>query len=215
MLMTTELFGEEYFLRGEETGLSNFTDYKWMPEKTTEMVRSIIRYLGIERDDTVLDFGCARGYMVKAFRRLDHTAYGVDTSEWALANADPEISAFLHNKIPDWEHDFTISKDTFEHLPYEVLDITVAKLLKNTRKAMFIVVPLTAEDFCDYICDRDESDSTHIVRFTLPRWLRFLQRIDPNFVVNGSYYIPGIKEAAIPFPCSCGFFTCKRLHWNN
>src|SRR5436305_1382867 len=84
-------YDEDYFLRGKESGKSLYSDYRWLPELTIPMVCAMIRHLGIGPDDTVLDFGCARGYVVKAFQELGYIAYGYDTSEWAVQNADPAV----------------------------------------------------------------------------------------------------------------------------
>ena len=61
-----ELFGENYYINGIESGISNYVDYKWMPELTLPMAKSFIDIFGIERNSTVMDWGCARAYFVKA-----------------------------------------------------------------------------------------------------------------------------------------------------
>ena len=68
--MNTNLFDENYFERGVETQTSLYQNYRWMPEQTIPMVMTIIDYLKIQRGATVLDFGCAKGFVVKAFRLL-------------------------------------------------------------------------------------------------------------------------------------------------
>ncbi len=78
--MTQEQYDADYFLRGKATGKSLYEDYRWMPGLTIPMVRSMISHLGIANADMVLDFGCARGYVVRAFRELGYLAYGYDTS---------------------------------------------------------------------------------------------------------------------------------------
>ena len=42
----------------------------------------LIATMGMQPYDSVLDFGCARGYLVKALRKLAIMAYGYDISEW-------------------------------------------------------------------------------------------------------------------------------------
>ena len=92
----SDVFDEDYFLRGRQTGKSLYVDYRWLPELTVPMVSAIVSHLGIEPDHTILDYGCARGYVVKAFRQLGYKAFGVDISEWAIRNADEETKPYLN-----------------------------------------------------------------------------------------------------------------------
>jgi hypothetical protein len=208
-------FDEDYYMNGICSGKSNYENYAWMPEKTQAMVDSVIDYLDINQNETVLDFGCARGYVVKCLRRSGIEAYGVDTSRWALENADDEVKHYLSRDIPGQKVDHVFAKDVFEHISYSVLDTTILQLLEITGKKLFAVVPLTDYDFGHYVCERDENDATHQVRWTLSTWIMFLAGLHPEFVVNGSYHIPGVKDASVPFPKSCGFLTCKRIKSNS
>src|ERR1019366_3070489 len=71
-------YDADYYLRGKQTGVSLYEDYRWMPELTVPMVGAIRDHLFIEQGETVLDFGCARGYIVKAFREVfEIEAYGI------------------------------------------------------------------------------------------------------------------------------------------
>ena len=44
-----------------------------------------------------LDVGCARGYFVQAMRELGIKAYGMDISEYALANCAPDMHPYLQH----------------------------------------------------------------------------------------------------------------------
>ena len=43
---------------------------------------------------TVLDAGCAWGFLVEAFRKRGVEAYGVDVSEYAIQNVHPEMKSY-------------------------------------------------------------------------------------------------------------------------
>ncbi len=45
----------------------------------------------------VLDCGCAMGYLVSALRRLGVEAFGIDISEYAIFNVEPEIKEYCFN----------------------------------------------------------------------------------------------------------------------
>ena len=40
---------------------------------------------GIDRNDTVLDFGCAKGYVTYGLRLLGCNAHGVDISKYSIS----------------------------------------------------------------------------------------------------------------------------------
>lgn len=70
------MYDREYFEYGVETGKSNYQNYRWIPELTIPMAMTIIDLLGIKPNESVLDYGCAKGYLVKALRMLHRNAWG-------------------------------------------------------------------------------------------------------------------------------------------
>lgn len=211
----TERFGEAYFLSGEATGESNYTDYCWRPELTIPMVRRFIQHLGILAGDTVLDYGCARGYVVRAFRILSIDAWGYDTSEWAIANCDQTVKAFVSTEMWRNRFDWIVMKDVAEHLPEPKLYATLETLLNKTKQGLFIIVPLTEVRGGPFVCERDERDPTHAIRWTLDDWLLCLQQLafktKASWMVQGGYKMPGVKQLAEHHLTACGFFTLRRL----
>lgn len=204
-------FTEDYFMRGHETGLSNFTDYHWMPDATMGMATLLRRYLGLREGDTMLDVGAARGYLVKAMRRLGIEASGYDISEWAVANCDEEVRPFMTNHLNGARFDVTFSKDTFEHIPETELQRLVGRLAMNTNRRMFFIVPLAQETGGPYVHPKEENDRTHVNRWTLHDWLCFMQRHALSFTVSGSYLFPGLKPGAYEAECGYGFLTLDRI----
>lgn len=216
--ITEIAFDEDYFMRGQEKGVSNYTNYSWMPEVTLKLADAIRGHLGIKKSENVLDFGCAKGFLVRAFRERGIEAYGCDISEWAVENCDPMVKNYVMTpdkleSILETIKDFNwiIAKDVLEHVPLTALESTVKSLLKIATTGMFIVVPLTSKDGGEFICPRDNQDATHAVRWTLATWLKFLRKMDQSFIYHGSFHIPGIKQASEPYEASCGFITAKRI----
>lgn len=203
-------FTEGYYLRSEG---SNYRNYTWMPEATIPLAAAIKRLLGVQDGDKVLDVGAARGYLVKAFRMLGLDAHGCDISEWAVQNCDLDVKEFMatsFNPAP-MSYDFITLKDVAEHVEKDDLREMMRMLTGMARKAILVIVPLTAVDGGEYLCPHDEKDATHINRWCLPTWISFLENIDRRLVVSGGYYAPGIKQKNSAWEKSCGIITIRRL----
>lgn len=209
----TNQFDEDYFIRGIETGKSNYENYRWMPERTIPFAHELYRTLGMCVLDSFLDFGCARGYTVRALRELGfRNAKGYDTSEWAIANCDPAVMGLVSDKLPD-HFDFCLAKDVFEHIPIsELVDVT-GKLMSKLHKTMLVIVPLANESSCgSYVRDEDNKDKTHLNCWTLTEWMDFFwRRFSNDFEIEGSWHINGLKPTSLSHPKSCGFITLSRI----
>lgn len=203
-------FDESYFMRGKETGVSNYENYSWKPDLTIPACRKIMHYLGGQPYDSVLDIGCSRGYYVKALQLLCYRSFGYDISQWAIENCDPDVKDFVSNEFPKRAFDWAIMKDVAEHIPPRDLFALVSILNDRITKGVMIIVPLTLERNGRYIREEDEADQTHVNHWRLQDWMFFLEEAAPDFNVNASFNIHGIKPAAAEVPHSCGFFTLIR-----
>lgn len=205
-------YTEDYYLRGPEKGLSNYVDYRWQEEPTMALARRIAEVLGIEPGESVLDHGCARGYLVKAFRKIGVNAYGFDISEWAIENCDPEVKNLVTTGGLDVHYDHIISKDTLEHLEPIDLMRTADFLLKLAQVSILIMVPLTERVGGQYVRKEDDMDTTHKIRWPLEDWMEFFRRRIPGeeWVLQGSWHIPGLKPTSLSHPKSCGFLLLTR-----
>lgn len=213
-------FNEDYYLRGVEKGISNYTDYKFLADRTHEYVLHLIRHLGIKETDSVHDVGAARGYLVKSLRMHGIDATGHDISEWAVQNCDPSVVKFMSQECDftkmsvDWVH----CKDCIEHCTEEDSEQLVINILKMVRKGAFFIVPLTKYHKGTYIYPNDNQDTTHIIRYTMENWMYFLTRIARiselnglgTFTVQGSYHVPNLKQASVDYPYSTGFYQLRR-----
>jgi cyclopropane fatty-acyl-phospholipid synthase-like methyltransferase len=222
----SERFDADYFLRGKELGISGYTDYRWLPNLTIPMAQSIAAHLGLVLEgtisgSTVLDFGCARGYLVKALRSIGCRAYGYDTSAWAIENADLGVVHYV-TKLEDMafcrEYDWVIAKDVLEHVGYGAADPldellrVVAKLVLVAKRGIFVVVPLGVEDETGrstYHIDEYEGDVTHVHRFPLWDWATMFTL--PGWSVEARYRLPGVKDNYAKYRCGNGFITARRI----
>lgn len=208
--MSPEPFDADYFLHGKETGKSLYENYRWMPELTIPMVMAIVKHLGIQPTDTVLDFGCARGYVVRAFRELGYSAYGYDVSEWAVENADSGVYHYLTRNVDlafRSQYDWIIAKDVLEHV--QTAADTVLRLMNAARVGVFAVVPLSSVDGSRYVVECYEHDVTHVQRLTLPTWAAMFTQ--PGWRVEVSYSVRGVKDNYTGYPQGNGFIVAQRV----
>jgi hypothetical protein len=210
----SEQFGEDYYLRGPETGLSNYENYRWLPEPTILCAWRMMNHLGAHPGDSVLDWGCARGYYVKALRILGYDATGYDLSRWAVENCDPDVAEFVSNNPSGKAQDWVLCKDVLEHVPLSRIADAILRLILHAKRGVLIVVPLASEGI--YINPADRQDSTHLIAWKMEQWLAMIQDVIDSlghpFTVSGGYKLPGVKQAADPFPMSTAFITIRRYH---
>lgn len=199
-------------MRGRETGKSLYTNYTWLPNLTIPMAKRIIEHCGIDPNDGVLDFGCSRGYLVRAFTELGWNAEGVDISEWAIKNADPAIKKCVRvGTSVVGDHDWIISKDVLEHIPTEEL-IHIIQDFGKARKGIFAVVPLS-DNGSTYVVPEYDLDVTHVQRSSIHSWAGLFSSLLPGngWEISMRYRIVGIKDNYAHFGRGNGFITCRRI----
>jgi len=205
---TSILFDKEYFEDGIVTGKSCYQNYQWLPELTIKMAYNIIKILDIE-DDTILDYGCAKGYLVKALRILDVKAYGCDISKYAISMIDPDVKKYckLINKTIPYKTDWVITKDVLEHMREKDIDYFIKESGKKADKC-FHVIPLAKDD--KYICREYEKDITHITRKPKEWWINKFEKQGWKLKLF-DYYARGIKENwTSKYHKGNGFFIFER-----
>ena len=202
-------FNDDYYQKGLESGKSSYQLYRWLPEATIPMVMRIIDYLHIRPEHKILDYGCAFGYVVKAFRMLNRQAWGVDISPYAIENVDPSVKDFCfllegNALLPD-NIDFCIAKDVLEHIDYEKVGTVLQSIKAST---IFAIVPLGNEN--RYYSQCNHLDDSHIICEDSDWWINtFL--INGWDMINFTYRIDGIKESHYQsHPKAHGFLWCKR-----
>lgn len=203
-------YDETYYERGIEMGVSGYSNYRWLPELTIPMCKSIVNYLGLDCGSRVLDFGCAKGFVVKALRELGIDAWGVDVSEYAISHADPKTAPYLkllteENDCSYHTFDWVISKDVFEHIPYDQLDNVLGKLSNYCNK-LFCVVPLGQDG--KFVIPDYENDVTHIIRENKEWWVEKVKNNGFD-VMFTEFRVTGIKDNWAHYPFGNLFLIAK------
>jgi SAM-dependent methyltransferase len=214
--ISAEMYDEDYFERGVQTGKSGYQNYSWLPELTIKMAHHLVQTLPIRHGERVLDFGCAKGFLVKALRLLDVDAYGVDISPYAIDHVDPAVRGLCtlvsgpsDPLIISRDYDWMVSKDVFEHLS----ETQLRELLQRSReriKHIFAAIPLGLDDGSGYIVPEYDRDTTHVTKQPLDWWMDLFQSTGWN-VDSANHSFRGVKDAwTAAWPRGNGFFVLTR-----
>ena len=173
----SDFFDKSYYEAGPQTGKSLYQNYRWIPELTIPLAHHIVSYTEIPESYTIMDFGCAKGYLVHALRLLGREAYGVDISEYAINQAPKEVSQYVEAIKPqsdDFEHcDLLLAKDILEHIPYAHLADQM-KVIRERCNRIFAIIPLAKNN--KYIIPAYELDKSHYIRENKEWWIGVFQR---------------------------------------
>lgn len=206
-MSTKNLFDADYYERGLEKGISGYSNYRWMPELTIPMCATLNETLGITRQDRILDFGCAKGYVVRAFRLLYRQAWGYDISPYAVESADTEVRNFVSNKMPSGMFDWVIAKDVFEHIDYKHIEKVISQL-STKGKNLFCVVPLGANG--KFVVPSYDLDVTHRIRKPLSWWVALLAN-NGFYVRSANYDYFGLKTNYSKWKGGNGFIRAQSV----
>ena len=211
--MSNNQFTRDYYENGIETGISCYTNYRWIPELTIPMAMTMIDYLGITPKHSILDFGAAKGFLVRAFRLLHRQAWGCDISQYAIDCADSLTQEFLKTSTPesiipfDKFFDIIIAKDVLEHIPPNDLG-SILKLMASRGKRLFVVVPLGENG--KFIVGAYHLDKTHLIAESMEWWVAKFNEAGYS-LLSADYRIPGIKDNWARFPQGNGFFLLESI----
>ncbi|MDP6668186.1 MAG: class I SAM-dependent methyltransferase, partial [Dehalococcoidia bacterium] len=84
-------FGKDFFDGGR---LFGYGGYGYHPRFWTDTVARFRDHYDLAPDASILDVGCAKGFMIYDFKLLipDATLAGIDVSEYAIENAKQEVN---------------------------------------------------------------------------------------------------------------------------
>ena len=137
-------FGFEYFDGDRKYGYGGFRyDGRWLP-----VAQAMIKHYGLPGDARILDVGCAKGFLVHDFMKLlpGADAIGLDISEYAIANAMPEVKdrVSVGNAVslpyPDKSFDLVVSINTLHNLRIYDLEKALKEIERVGKKHKYICV---------------------------------------------------------------------------
>ena len=138
-------FGKEFFDGDRRHGYGGFNYFPrfWQPT-----VPTFQEHFGLSKKSSVLDVGCAKGFMLHDFAELipGITVKGVDVSSYAIANAiedmRPHVEVADASRLPfaDKSFDVAISINTVHNLEREACGKALSEIERVSRQGAFITV---------------------------------------------------------------------------
>lgn len=138
-------FDFDYFDGDRKYGYGGFN---YNPKFWTETVALFSEYYAIREDARILDIGCAKGFMLKDFKRLLplSTVVGIEISKYAVENADPEVSDYIRLGnaselgFEDQSFDLVISINTLHNLDLDNCIQALSEIERVSKGNSFVMV---------------------------------------------------------------------------
>ncbi len=156
-------FGKEFFDGNRKTGYGGFhyNSRFWEP-----VIPTFQKYYNLTSQSSILDVGCAKGFMLYDFKRLipDIEVEGIDISEYAIKNAFDGIKDCVHvaNAIElpyeDKSFDLIISITTVHNFDRNDCITALKEIERVSKKNSFLTV--------DAYRNNKEKDAMHAWNLT-------------------------------------------------
>jgi ubiquinone/menaquinone biosynthesis C-methylase UbiE len=184
-------FGHEFFDGNRNHGYGGFNYFPrfWQP-----VIPAFQQHWGLDKNSSVLDVGCAKGFMLHDFVELipGITVKGVDVSEYAIEHAMDNVKPYLQRAcatklpFPDNSFDVTISINTVHNLEYEECAQALQEVERVSRKGSFITVDAyrTQEE-------KERMDAWNLTAKTImstDEWVEFFKKV--RYTGDYFWFIP-------------------------
>ena len=126
----------------------NYGGYRYLEGRWAPVAEALVRHYGLKAGDRVLDVGAGKGFqlfeMTKAMAGLE--IYGIDISEYAIANAKEEVRKNLQvghaGKLPfpDDYFDFVYSINTLHNLHNYDLFNALREIERVSKRSKYVCV---------------------------------------------------------------------------
>jgi len=172
-------FDESYYTTG------NYRNY--LSRKFDQQAEDLCRVLNLAPFNSILDFGCALGGLVAAFRNRGFPfVFGTDVSVWAINEGrrryglGPNVLMHYNRQLLEQHHDIVLFLDVLEHMPVEEL----GDVLSLIRAEIVVVrAPVSNNEGENFVLEVSRNDKTHIQCHDKHWWGRLFAKHGLDFAV--------------------------------
>lgn len=155
-------YGSSYFRH--ECGVPYERNKHWLGF-FDRIAESIVKDL---RPTSVLDAGCAMGFLVEMLRKRGVEAWGIDVSEYAISQAHESVREYCQvasiTEPPSRRYDLTVCIEVLEHIPPAETDAAIASLCASSDRILFSSTP------------EDQGEATHLNVRPVEAWSTAMAR---------------------------------------
>ena len=145
-------FGKDFFDGDRKHGYGGFI---YNPRFWKPVVPTFIEHWNLTKNNSILDVGCAKGFMLHDFNELlpGIELAGIDISEYAISNSIESMKDKLKvadaKNLPfdDNSFDYVISINTVHNLDYDDCKIAIQEIERVSRIGSFITVDAYRDEF--------------------------------------------------------------------
>jgi len=132
-------YGRYYYRH--DCGIPYERNEHWL-EFFSKIADNIVRDL---RPTSVLDAGCAMGFLVEALRARGVEAWGIDVSDYAISQVDESVSEYCEvgslSQPLSRRYDLIVSIEVLEHIPATETAIALGNLCAATDRLLLSTTP--------------------------------------------------------------------------
>jgi SAM-dependent methyltransferase len=185
--LIAQKFGKEFFDGSRNHGYGGFSYSSrfWQP-----VVPLFKKHWGLAGGDSLLDIGCAKGFLMHDLKRLipGIVVFGVDISEYAINNAKHEVKKYCQvsdaKNLPfdDASIDVATSITTLHNLEENDLAVALLEIERVTRRGSFITLDAYRNN-----AEKDRMEAWNLTAKTVmhvDKWKEFF--LDVGY--TGDYY---------------------------
>jgi ubiquinone/menaquinone biosynthesis C-methylase UbiE len=141
----SQMFSYDYF---DGDRIHGYGGYSYHPRFWSETVKLFANYYSLAADASILDIGCAKGFMLKDFTELmpNLIVTGIDVSQYAVDNSDPAVRSRINQgnakELPyrDAVFDLVISINTIHNLSRADVLLALHEIERVAKGSSFIMV---------------------------------------------------------------------------
>lgn len=180
-------FGVEYY---DGDRLTGYGGYNYHPRFWQETVKRFKEHYNLSDTASILDVGCAKGFMLHDFKELmpEANIAGLDISQYAMDHALPSVQHYLQvgnaKKLPypDKSFDLVICINTVHNLPLEECKEALREIERVSRGKSFVTMDAWRND-----AERERLLKWNLTALTymhVEEWQRLFKEIG----YTGDYY---------------------------
>jgi len=184
-------FGYDYF--DNEDYKLGYGGYNY-DGRYIESVRKICKHYNLIKGDSVLEIGCAKGFILVEFHKLGLNVSGVDVSSYAVQHAHSDIRKFIEvgdaSKLPydNDTFDFVLGKEVLPHIPEDKLNLAIKECIRVSKGPIFFEIQCGSTQLeLEYL---KRWDGTHKVFRTPSMWDNLFKELAYKGDVHYKILIP-------------------------